>query len=122
MGQALHGRAGRRPVCARTACPSACATITGSHGSVVVIDPIQAVSLVGALMQLIAFALLQLGRLPSASYPYQCANLIGSLLMTVVATIQHEYGFILMEAVWCLTSVYGLLRLYRRRLRARRSS
>lgn len=86
-----------------------------------VIDSIQLVSLLGALMQLLAFALLQLGRLPSASYPYQCANLIGSLLMTIVATIQHEYGFILMEAVWCLTSAYGLLRLYRARARGRRA-
>lgn len=75
------------------------------------IDPVQVASLLGALLQLVAFALLQLGRLPSASYPYQLANLIGSLLMTIVATLQREYGFILMEAVWCLTSAYGLIRL-----------
>jgi len=86
-----------------------------------VIDPVQVVSLLGALLQLIAFALLQLGRLPSASYPYQWANVIGSLLMTIVATINREYGFILMEAVWCLTSAYGLIRLRRRRAGGTRS-
>ena len=76
-------------------------------------DPVQLVSLVGAVMQLAAYALMQLGRLPSESYPYQLANVIGSLMMTVVATINHEYGFILMEAVWFLTSAYGLIKLIR---------
>jgi hypothetical protein len=56
-------------------------------------DPVQLVSLVGAVMQLVAYALMQLGRLPSESYPYQLANVIGSFMMTVVATINHEYGF-----------------------------
>ena len=84
------------------------------------LDPIQAVSLLGALLQLIAFGLLQLGRLSTQSYRYQGANVIGSLLMAVVATIQREYGFILMEAVWCLTASYGLLRLTRLRAVARR--
>lgn len=76
-------------------------------------DPVQLVSLVGAVMQLAAYALMQLGRLPSESYPYQLANVVGSFMMTVVATINHEYGFILMEAVWFLTSAYGLIKLMR---------
>ncbi|MEB3331833.1 MAG: hypothetical protein VKI83_05020 [Synechococcaceae cyanobacterium] len=74
-------------------------------------DPVQLVSLGGAIMQLVAYALMQLGRLSSDTYPYQLANVIGSFLMTVVASINHEYGFILMEAVWFLTSAYGLIRL-----------
>lgn len=73
-------------------------------------------------MQLLAYALLQLGRLPSESYPYQVANVVGSLLMTIVATLNHEYGFILMEAVWCLTSAYGLIKLIRRETDAARAS
>ena len=78
-----------------------------------VLDPVQILSLLGALMQLLVYALMQVGRLSSASYPYQLGNVIGSLLMTIVATLNHEYGFILMEAVWCLTSTYGLIRLIR---------
>ncbi|MBM5799662.1 MAG: hypothetical protein FJ077_02220 [Cyanobacteria bacterium K_DeepCast_35m_m2_023] len=76
-------------------------------------DPVQLVSLLGAVMQLAAYALMQLGRLPSQSYPYQLANVIGSFMMTVVATLNHEYGFILMEAIWFLTSAYGLVKLLR---------
>ena len=75
------------------------------------LEPVQLISLVGAFMQLTVYALMQVGRLDSASYPYQLANTVGSLMMTVVASINHEYGFILMEAVWFLTSLYGLGRL-----------
>ena len=78
-------------------------------------DPLQQVSLLGAVMQLAAYALMQLGLLPIASYPYQLANVIGSLMMGVVATINREVGFILMEGVWCLTSIMGLVRLMRSR-------
>ena len=74
-------------------------------------DPLQQLSLLGAVLQLAVFALMQLGRLPTQSYPYQLANVVGSLLMAVVATANREYGFIVMEVVWCLTSLYGLARL-----------
>lgn len=87
------------------------------QGAGFAIDPIQIVSLLGALLQLVVYALMQLGRLASASYPYQLANVSGSLLMTIVASINREYGFILMEGVWFLTSAYGLTRLIRRRPR-----
>jgi len=77
------------------------------------IDPIQAMSLFGAILQLVAYTLMQMGRLASTSYPYQLANVIGSFLMTIVAMLNHEYGFIMMEAVWFLTSAYGLIKLIR---------
>ncbi len=80
------------------------------------LDPLQQLSLLGALMQLAVYALMQLDRLPTQSYPYQLANVVGSLLMTVVATVNREYGFFLMESVWCFTSAYGLMRLVRSRV------
>jgi len=70
--------------------PTNLLTLTG-----VKLDPVQIASLLGAVMQLLAYALMQLGRLPSQSY------------------LNHEYGFILMEGVWFLTSAYGLLKLMR---------
>ena len=82
-------------------------------------NPVQLVSLTGALLQLAAYALHQLGHLDSKSYPYQLANVIGSLIMTVVASLHHDVGFILMEGVWCLTSAYGLIRLIRGQARGR---
>jgi hypothetical protein len=91
------------------------AVAAASHG----LDAIQAVSLLGASLQLLVFALMQLGRLSPRSLSYQLANVVGSLLMTVVASVNREYGFILMEAVWCLTSLYGLIRLLDDRRRGR---
>ena len=38
------------------------------------LDPVQLVSLLGAFLQLVVYALMQLGRLASASYPYQVAD------------------------------------------------
>lgn len=85
-------------------------------------DPVQAISLLGATMQLSVYALMQVGKLDASSYAYQLANVIGSFLMAIVATINHEYGFILMEAVWFLTSAYGLARLIQSRLGAASAS
>jgi len=78
-------------------------------------DPLQQVSLLGAVLQLSVYALMQIGRLQTLSYPYQLANVIGSLLMTVVASVNKEVGFILLEGVWCITSAIGLGRLVRSR-------
>jgi len=78
-------------------------------------DPLQQISLLGAVLQLSVYALMQIGRLQTQSYPYQLANVIGSLLMTVVASVNKEVGFILLEGVWCITSAIGLGRLVRSR-------
>jgi len=43
-------------------------------------DPRQQISLLGAVLQLSVYALMQIGRLQTQSYPYQLANVIGSLL------------------------------------------
>lgn len=69
---------------------------------------IQIVSLVGAFLILVPFALSQLGRMPVKSFPYQAMNLIGSAILTTIAIIGRQYGFILLEGVWAVMSVVGL--------------
>jgi hypothetical protein len=69
---------------------------------------IQLVSLAGALLILIPFAATQLHRLAIQSVSYQLLNLIGSGALTTVAIINSQYGFILLEGVWALVSLYGL--------------
>jgi hypothetical protein len=71
---------------------------------------IQIVSLAGALLILLPFAATQLNRLNVQSIPYQLMNLVGSAALTAVAMIQVQYGFILLEGVWALVSVYGLMK------------
>jgi hypothetical protein len=71
---------------------------------------IQVISLAGALLILLPFAGSQLGRLSTVSLSYQTMNLIGSALLTFVATIERQYGFILLEGTWAIASLVGLAR------------
>jgi hypothetical protein len=74
---------------------------------------IQAVQLAGAAMILIPFAAVQLKRMPVESVAYQLLNLVGSLMLTLTAIVHRQYGFILLEGIWAVMSLVGLLRLRR---------
>ena len=71
----------------------------------------QIVGVLGALLILLPFAGVQLGRLQPSSILYQVMNLAGATLLTVVAILERQYGFILLEGVWALMSLVGLRRL-----------
>ena len=71
---------------------------------------IQAISLAGAVLILLPYAGSQLGRLSIGSLSYQAMNLVGSALLTAVAAIEHQYGFILLEGTWAIASLVGLAR------------
>ena len=76
---------------------------------------IQAVSIIGAMLILLPFAANQFGKLGTTSLAYQAMNLIGSAALTVVAVIESQYGFILLEGTWALVSAAGLVRVVRLR-------
>lgn len=70
----------------------------------------QIVSLVGALFILAPFVASQLGRLGTSTLAYQILNLLGGATLTVVAILERQYGFVLLEAGWTAMSVVGLRR------------
>lgn len=68
----------------------------------------QAIQIIGALIILGAFAGNQLGELPTDSRLYLLANLVGSAVLTILAAIEGQIGFILLEGVWAIVSGWSL--------------
>lgn len=73
-------------------------------------DVWQIVSVLGSLQILGAYVASQSGRLDSRSRLYSALNFVGSALLTVVAIIEAQWGFLLLEGVWALVSLVALLR------------
>lgn len=70
----------------------------------------QGVQFLGALLVLAAFIATLAGRAENGSRPYLATNLIGSGALAVVATVELQFGFILLEGVWAIVSAAALLR------------
>ena len=69
----------------------------------------QVVQLVGAAAILIAFVLAQLRVLDQLSYAYLLPNLAGAAALAVIAYVERQWGFLLLEGAWALVSLWGVL-------------
>jgi hypothetical protein len=78
----------------------------------------QLVQVVGALLVLVAFVGAQLGALPTRSRAYALLNLLGSAVLAVLAAVDGQYGFLLLEGVWALVSAWALVGIARGRVPA----
>jgi hypothetical protein len=70
-----------------------------------------AVQIAGALAILVPFVLLQAGRVEARSLVYLVPNLAGSALLAVLAALDRDWGFLLLEVVWALVAAFGILTL-----------
>ena len=69
----------------------------------------QVIQIVGALLILAAFTAVQLNHMRPDSRLYLTLNLIGSVILAVLAWLESQWGFLLLEGVWALVSAWGLL-------------
>jgi hypothetical protein len=69
----------------------------------------QVVQIVGAVLILVAYGAAQLERLDPQSRLYLGLNLLGSTILGVLAASSAQWGFLLLEGVWALISLWGLI-------------
>lgn len=73
-----------------------------------VLDVLQ---ILGAVAILVPFVWSQRGSLGTDSFAYLSLNLLGSSVLAALAVHEHQWGFLLLEAVWAAVAARGLLEL-----------
>ena len=74
-------------------------------------DLFDSAGLVGVVLMLVAYAGAQVGRLEPRQAPALSMNLAGAGLVLTSLTAHFNLAAFLMESVWALVAVYGLVRL-----------
>jgi hypothetical protein len=73
----------------------------------------QVIQVVGALLILAAFTASQFDMLEVHSRTYLVLNVVGSAVLAYLAAADSQWGFLLLEAVWTLISLWSLSRVLR---------
>ena len=71
------------------------------------------ISILGALAVLGAFAANQLGWINPSQFSYTLANFVGAAILTVVAIVDRQIGFVLLQGAWTLVSLVGMVAILR---------
>lgn len=70
----------------------------------------QVLQMAGAVLILAAYIASQAGRLRPEAVLYLALNFTGSGILAVLAAVDRQWGFLLLEGVWALVSLLGLIR------------
>lgn len=72
---------------------------------------------IGVAILMVAFLLLQLGRLESSRLLYSVLNAVGASLITISLIFDFNLSAFVMEVFWILISLVGIVRTLRTRTR-----
>ena len=68
--------------------------------------------IIGVVLILISYMLLQLEKLPATSFLYSATNGVGALLILVSLMYDFNLPAFIIEAFWLLISIYGIVRFF----------
>jgi hypothetical protein len=78
------------------------------------------IQIIGALLNMGAFALLHFEIAPSSALRYLIPNWVGSVLLVGSAYVDHQWGFFMLECAWVLVSGYAITqRIFGRQVRTK---
>jgi hypothetical protein len=71
---------------------------------------VQLVSVLGSLLVLVAYVANQFGYLSAKGLAYAFANIVGSGILAVIAALEAQWGFLVLEGAWALVSLVAVVR------------
>jgi hypothetical protein len=74
---------------------------------------LQVISVLGALAILGAYAANQFGWINPSQLSYTVANFVGAGILTAVAVVDRQIGFVLLQGGWTLVSLWGVVAILR---------
>ena len=74
---------------------------------------LQVISVLGALAILAAYAANQFGLIGPSNLSYSAMNFVGSAVLAVIAMVEVQWGFILLEGVWAIVSLWAMIAVLR---------
>jgi hypothetical protein len=82
----------------------------------------QVVQIIGAMLILSAYVAAQQNRLRFDSVQFLAMNTVGAAILAVVAAVNRDMGFLLLEGVWTWVSARGLRKAMKAEQEAKRAS
>lgn len=85
------------------------------YGASRVSPALQAIGVLGTLVILLAYGLVQLGRMDVNRLPYSVLNLVGAIAIVISLTDAFNLPSLILELAWSVISLYGIYRVLRSR-------
>ncbi len=71
------------------------------------------IGIIGVFVTIVAYMLLQLEKMAAKDLSFSALNTLGALLIIISLLYDWNLASFLMEAIWMLISLYGILKYYK---------